>query len=159
MEPPSTVSITVLNQSGRSLDTTQIEQAVRESLAVHGFPAAEVNVLLGDDDVVQQMNAQFRGINQVTDVLTFVDTPGNGEIAIAVPYAERQAAIRRVTLGEELAYLAIHGALHLAGLDDESDLDRLEMMRAMNVIAVRVGLPSDESWCSLLHDEDVVGAA
>ncbi|MFX8316485.1 rRNA maturation RNase YbeY, partial [Acinetobacter baumannii] len=76
------------------------------------------------------MNSEFRGIDQPTDVLTFpadqsvVGAP-LGDIAIGVGYATRQARARGVSLTQELCYLAIHGALHLAGFDDETEQDRL----------------------------------
>jgi ssRNA-specific RNase YbeY (16S rRNA maturation enzyme) len=68
-----------------------------------------------------------------------------------VPYAERQAKLRKVSLSQELGYLAIHGALHLVGFDDGSEPERLAMVREMNVVAVEAGLLPDEDWASILH--------
>lgn len=111
-------------------------------------------MLLTSDERVQSLNREFRALDEPTDVLTFVaDEDANGDIAIAVPYAERQAALRGVTLEQELGYLAIHGALHLVGFDDETEPERAEMAAEMNRAAVAAGLPPDEAWTSLLHGD------
>lgn len=101
------------------------------------------------------MNLRFRGLDEATDVLTF---PGDGvpgaplgDIAIALPYAERQADARGVSVSQELGYLAIHGTLHLLGFDDAAEEDRVEMVREMNRVAVEAGLRPDENWASILH--------
>jgi rRNA maturation RNase YbeY len=112
----------------------------------------DVSVLLTDDSMMQRLNLQFRGIDAPTDVLTFpLDSDGSGDIAISVPYAQRQAAARGVSLTEELGFLAIHGGLHLLGLDDQSEPDRAEMVRRMNLAAEAAGLTPDLEWSSVLH--------
>ncbi len=156
MEPPSSGFVTVLNESGRSIVTEPVADAVSVALRLHGRSPREVNVLLTTDEQVQALNRAYRSLDAPTDVLTFVaDEDANGDIAIAVPYAERQAERRAVSLEQELGYLAIHGALHLVGFDDEDDTDRAEMMREMNRAAMAAGLPPDEAWTSILHGDAV----
>jgi rRNA maturation RNase YbeY len=154
MEPPSSGPVTVVNDSGRPIDAGAIIDAVRVALAQHGRSPEEVTVLLTSDASVREMNRRYRSLDEATDVLTFVaDEDANGDIAIAVPYAERQAALRGVTLEQELGYLAIHGALHLVGFDDETEPERAEMAAEMNRAAIAAGLPPDEAWASLLHGD------
>jgi len=154
MEPPSTRDVTVLNESRRRVRTRFLKHAVGIALSQHGHTDTEVCVLLTSDERVKELNRDFRGIDETTDVLTFPSGEGSdGDVAIAVPYAERQANVRGVTLEQELGYLAIHGALHLAGFDDESESDRAEMVSQMNRAAIAAGLPPDEEWASLLHEE------
>lgn len=163
MEPPSSPKISILNSSGRILSTERIEEAARKAFELsvdrrEVGGGSEVSILLTTDEEVQDLNLRFRGIDEPTDVLTFVDSEGSGDIAIAMPTAERQAELRGVTLTEELAYLAIHGVLHIAGLDDQEDVDRQAMQAEMNRIAQLVGLPADEHWTSLIsHFEEVAG--
>jgi len=113
-----------------------------------------VSILLTEDAEMQALNAQFRNLDESTDVLTFpADIPMLlGDIAISVPYADRQAKVRGVSLSQELAYLAIHGGLHLLGFDDESEDDRKVMIEQMNRAAVAAGLKPDYEWTSLLHE-------
>jgi probable rRNA maturation factor len=158
MEPPSTRLISVLNQTGRRLPTSIVRRAVSYALFAHAAIDREVCVLLTTDEDVRELNHRFRNIDETTDVLSFPagDFPDGplGDIAISVPYARRQAAARKVSLAQELAYLAVHGALHLVGYDDDTDEDRGQMVAEMNRIAVMAELKPDENWSSLLHSED-----
>lgn len=158
MEPPSSRAVTVLNESPYPVTEPPLTRAVGIALEQHGLRDAEVTLLLTSDDRIHELNLRFRGVDSPTDVLTFPsgDQPPAplGDIAISVPYAERQAVERGVTLEQELGYLAIHGALHLAGLDDESESDRAHMVAEMNRAALAAGLEPDEEWASILHSQD-----
>ena len=157
MEPPSKHRIHLVEETDFRLDTTPLRQGVLFALDAEGVPPAEVVVLLADDERIRGLNRDFRGIDEPTDVLTFPNCEGaSGDLAIAVPYAARQASARGVPLATELAYLAIHGALHLCGLDDATEEEADEMRRLMSRAAVRAGLPPDEAWGSLLHEPEVV---
>lgn len=155
MEPPSSHSIEISNESGRRAPRTLIARAVQLSLDLNQSPPAEVSVLLCDDERIRRLNREFRGLDEATDVLTFpaeeIEGGPLGDIAISVPYAQRQARERGVSLDQEIGYLAIHGALHLLGFDDESEEDRATMIREMNRVAIEAGLRPDENWGSLLH--------
>lgn len=115
----------------------------------------EVEVLLADNATLKELNQRMRGVNEATDVLTFpadAHWPGTlGQIAISMDFSSRGAAARGVTLTEETAFLALHGALHLAGWDDETDEQRQKMVAEMNRIARLTGLTPDEDWASQPH--------
>lgn len=88
-----------------------------------------------DERSMRELNASFRAIDRATDVLSFPGekTPEGlhlGDIAIAVPIAERQAAELDHSLGRELRCLLLHGVLHCLGHDHEADdgeMDRIEL--------------------------------
>jgi probable rRNA maturation factor len=157
MEPPSSSNISIRDETGRGIGHSTIERAIARTLELHQRSDATVDVLLTSDQGIQALNRQFRQMDEPTDVLSFPagDMPMGplGDIAISIDYAERQAQARGVGLEHELGYLAIHGALHLLGMDDEEVQDRAEMMAEMNRAAVAAGLPPDEQWHSLLHEE------
>lgn len=157
MEPPSSRNITVINESERAIRQARLIQAMCGAFRRHGKPDAKVCLLLTTDERVRELNRQFRGVDESTDVLTFPagEFAGEllGDVAISVPYAERQARLRKVSLTQELGYLAIHGALHLVGFDDETEPERAEMVRQMNIVALDAGLKPDEHWASILHGE------
>ena len=154
MEPPSPHRIQVVVESPLGFDDVPLRRGIAAALDAEGVRGADVVVLLADDDRIQALNREFRGRDEATDVLTFPSGEGaDGDLAIAVPYAARQAARRGVPLDTELAYLAIHGALHLCGLDDATEDEADEMRRRMSRAAVAVGLPPDEAWGSLLHED------
>ena len=101
-----------------------------------------ITCLIANDAEVRRLNRFFRGKNQATDVLSF--PPANpkgvaGDIAISVDRARIQAAERGHSLADELRILMLHGALHLAGMDHESDSG--EMARAESRWRKRLGLP------------------
>lgn len=115
----------------------------------------EISVLLTSDERIRSLNRDFRGVDEATDVLSF-PAPATcahslGDIAISVDMAARQASARGATLGEELCFLAIHGGLHLLGFDDETERERLDMVRRMNEVAEASGLRPDLTWSSLPH--------
>jgi probable rRNA maturation factor len=86
---------------------------------------------------MKQLNADYRGINKVTDVLSFetalpVQHDGGailGDVVINIPRAESQAKEYGTTFYEELFRLLIHGTLHLLGYDHEESYYRARKMR------------------------------
>jgi probable rRNA maturation factor len=156
-EPPSYHSITVLNHSSLPADNLRIERAVWMCLEIAKAIPSNVTVLLTEDDRVQELNRNFRKMDVCTDVLTFPDEEfPSGDVAIAAPYAARQAEARGIDFQDELVLLAIHGTLHLLGLNDETESGRLDMIRRMYDVADYLGIDKSDDWGSLLHD--AVGA-
>jgi probable rRNA maturation factor len=101
-----------------------------------------ITCLIANDAEVRRLNRFFRGKDQATDVLSFPPANPNGvagDIAISIDRARAQAAERGHSLADELRILMLHGALHLAGMDHESDAG--EMARAESRWRKRLGLP------------------
>lgn len=157
MEPPSKRTIDVLNRSQSDVDTEPLERAALAALECHGL-SGEVCIVLTTDEEVQSLNSAHRQIHKPTDVLTFPASAQArefgqlGDVVIAVPFAARQAARRGVPLDVELAYLAMHGALHLAGFEDETPDDKEAMQAEMARLARQIGLPADPDWASIGHE-------
>ena len=102
---------------------------------------AALAILVTDDEEVRQMNLQFLGIDEPTDVLSFPDEADDfvqgmsdekllGDIAIALPTAQRQAEIAGHSLDAEVAHLLTHGILHLCGYDHVTNAEDEARMRA-----------------------------
>ena len=101
----------------------------RRVLEAEGVPAAELGVLVTGDETVRALNRDYAGEDETTDVLSFslregeefVDAPDGivrlGEVIIAYPTAERQAAGAGRPTAVEVAHLLVHGVLHLLGYD------------------------------------------
>jgi probable rRNA maturation factor len=105
-----------------------------------------VSVLLTTDRAIRRLNRQFRDIDKATDVLSFpadAAFPGKeriaGDLAISVPTARRQAAAQGHALGTEIKVLILHGLLHLAGYDHETDAG--QMARRERLLRDQLGLP------------------
>jgi len=104
----------------------------------------QVTVLLTTDTAIRGLNRRFRGKNKATDVLSFpADFPGPekiaGDLAISVPTALRQALERGHSLSIEVKILILHGLLHLAGYDHETDTG--QMARRERLLRTRLRLP------------------
>jgi probable rRNA maturation factor len=87
-----------------------------------------VDVLITSDAEMKFLNQRFRGKNMATDVLSFPASLGDGrvkpfagEIAISADIARRNARALGHEAAEEVKILVLHGILHLAGYDHESD--------------------------------------
>ena len=113
-------------------------------------------MLLTSSEAIRTLNHRFRALDEPTDVLTFSagDPTGKlcGDIAISSDVAQLQADLRGVSIEEEIAFLAIHGVLHLGGYDDHDESDRSAMVAMMNLIAVSANLQPDYEWHSRLHE-------
>jgi probable rRNA maturation factor len=93
----------------------------------------ELSLAFVDDEEIQRLNLAFRGQDAPTDVLSFADDDGNefptpagapkllGDIVISLERAHAQAALFGHSLERELAFLLVHGLLHLAGFDHDAD--------------------------------------
>lgn len=104
----------------------------------------QVTALLTTDKVLRNLNRRFRGKNKPTDVLSFpAEGPGAkqiaGDLAISVETARCQAIEQGHALSTELKVLILHGLLHLAGYDHESDAG--QMHRRERTLRARLGLP------------------
>lgn len=117
----------------------QVENTLGIALRVLECSAeAEVSVLLTDDVEIQELNLEYRDLDEPTDVLSFPLQEGEGagiqpdmlgDVVISLEYAGRQAAGRGWDLGAELDFLLIHGLLHLLGHDHEEPAEADEMER------------------------------
>jgi probable rRNA maturation factor len=102
--------------------------------------AAGVAVCLVSDAQIARLNRQYRSKSGATDVLSFIAEPKHavrgrftrktgfhlGDIAISPSAARRNARVYRRPVEKELRVLILHGLLHLAGYDHESDNGRME---------------------------------
>ncbi len=94
---------------------------------------AQVNVVLTSDREIHGLNRCFRGIDEPTDVLSFpAITPGGfaGDIVISADIARRNARELGHEPSEEVKILVLHGILHLAGYDHETDNGRMARKEA-----------------------------
>lgn len=140
---------------GEYLRRRIVHRAVREALlqepSLSGSRPVEVSVALVDEPTMAELNARYRGIDRPTDVLSFsLDDPDDpapaqdagdeprllGEIVISAPRAVAQAQEYGHSVERELAYLAVHGCLHLLGYDHEDEPSR-RVMRAREEAALQ----------------------
>lgn len=105
-----------------------------------------LSILLTNDAEVKTLNAQYRGKNKPTNVLSFPDgekiggVRQLGDIAMAYETIAAEAKAQGKALKHHLSHLAIHGTLHLLGHDHEEDAEA-EAMEALEIaILARMGI-------------------
>ena len=123
---------------------------------------AQMSLLITGDETVHNLNIKFRGLDEVTDVLSFsadhggrwegesdppeesdtldfIMPPGElaplGEVIVSYPQAQRQAEEQGVPLEYELALLVVHGVLHLTG-HDHLEREEAELMQSREQAAL-----------------------
>lgn len=106
-------------------------------LASVGETQSELSLDLVGDGRMRRLNRQYRKKDRTTDVLAFAMRESGspvsallGDVVISVPTALRQAKEGGRSLSEELAWLLVHGVLHLCGYDHErSEAEARRMKR------------------------------
>ena len=154
--PRRRVDISVAPPFRESVSRTWLRRLVLYTLDV-AFPGqtCQVSLALTDDDTVRELNLQYRGLDETTDVLSFApDHPGPwegpgemptdrdgsqpfvlpqeepqplGEVVVSYPQAARQARDAGHSVERELALLVIHGVLHLLGHDHHEQAEEARM--------------------------------
>lgn len=116
-------------------------------------PNAEVSVTLVDDQEIQALNREHRGIDQPTDVLSFSQLEGEelaglpvgepvllGDLVISLERCVDQADEYGHSVERELGFLVAHGMLHLLGFDHQSPAEEAVMMGRTEEILGGLGL-------------------
>ncbi len=99
----------------------------------------ELNVVFTDDAKIAELNWRFLHHKGPTDILTFDYENGSAEIVISLDAAVHQASLYHKTLEQELTLYLAHGILHLAGINDQTPLQRRQMRKAEQQLLQRVG--------------------
>lgn len=123
---------------------------------LYGVENGEVSVTLTDNAYIHTLNRQYRGIDRPTDVLSFalneseepeidggLDVNVLGDLIISVERAEEQAADYGHSVRREMAFLTVHGMLHLLGYDHMEDEERAEMEAEQRFVMEKLGIPRE----------------
>lgn len=95
------------------------------------------NFILVDEEEIYTLNKTYRGVDRVTDVITFALEDGDdfqnpefrtlGDVYICIPVAYKQALMYGHSRIREICFLATHGVLHLLGYDHMTEEEEKEM--------------------------------
>ncbi len=138
-----------------------IRRCCNAVLDLEGFTDnSEVDIYFVDSERIREVNNQHRGIDSVTDVLSFplgengvYDTDPEtgakmlGEIMICVSRAQEQADSYGHSFRREMAYLTAHSMLHLLGYDHvNGGLEAVRMREKEETVMINLGLPRNGSY-------------
>ncbi len=137
------------------------EAAARAAIAESAFPQladaarpVELSIVLTDDQQVRALNAEWRGKDRPTNVLSFPQaephdlddaaSPGPelmlGDIVLALETCIREAEEKAIPLTAHAAHLLVHGTLHLLGYDHAEDDSATDMEARETRALARLGL-------------------
>ena len=106
-------------------------------------PLVELSIALVNDRTMSDLHQRYLNIAGPTDVLTFPleEKKRGGEIVICVPEALRRAKEHGASVRNELLLYAIHGMLHLSGMDDRTQrgFERMHRMEDRILSAIGIG--------------------
>jgi probable rRNA maturation factor len=105
---------------------------------------ATVTVRFVDGIEGRALNAEYRGKDYATNVLTFVyddDEPRAGDIVLCAPVVRKEADAQGKTLAAHYAHLVVHGMLHLQGFDHERAAEAAAMEARETAILAQLALP------------------
>ena len=136
------------NQKEYFVDCELLEKQSKSILLFLGCENQELSILLTNDKKIKELNKQYRGYNEATDVLSFPQNEGKknksssllmGDVVISTATAKRQASEHGLSSEEEIVLLLIHGILHLIGFDHErSEEEAFKMKRKTQEIFNRI---------------------
>lgn len=121
--------------------------AIVEAAGLLSTPSSELAIVLTDDSTIRLLNRDWRGVDAPTNVLSFPAsraggaTPFIGDIVLAYETIAREARAERKPFAHHIAYLAVHGFLHLLGYDHLRKKDAEEMEQLERDILRRLRIP------------------
>lgn len=131
-------------------DVKEYKKLIRNVLK-HEKSDKYFNIIFVTKDRIQQINNDYRGINKVTDVITFalMENPSEifmeaelelGDVFICIDRAKEQAAEYNHSIEREMGFLAVHGYLHLIGYDHMTLEDEVVMFKKQDEILEKAEL-------------------
>ncbi len=119
----------------------KVLRAIEKRLKLRGTHT--LSIAFVDHATMRRLNRTYRNKDKVTDILSFITAPplrerggrgelrrnscDLGELILAWPYVKNQAHDLGKSLNEEIAFLLVHGVLHLRGYDHEKKSDAARM--------------------------------
>ncbi len=121
------------------VDTVSLTAAMDRTLATLSQADGEVLLRLVDVDEIQQLNRDYRGKDQPTNVLSFPsDLPVEieeailGDVVICLEVVRKEALEQDKSFENHLLHMAVHGTLHLLGYDHMEE-DEAETMESLEI--------------------------
>ena len=148
--PPIDIAVIINDEAWPDNLEARAEEAVRAALKlakprIKG--AAELSIVLTNDEEQHELNRQWRGKDSSTNVLSFpqIEPFGPvvgllGDITLARETLEREAAEQGTSFADHFTHLVVHGFLHILGYDHLTDAEALQMESLETQILASLGV-------------------
>ena len=133
-----------ITDNGLYKDYDYLYDVINAALEHENVNNAIFSVVFVGDEEIHEMNREYRGVDRVTDVISFAFEDNNdlvyndirmlGDIFICIPQMKRQATEYGHSEKRELSFLAVHGILHLLGYDHMNEEDEKVMFALQELI-------------------------
>lgn len=133
--------IEINNINREKIDKALLKSLGNFVLSKYELNSSLVSVALVSSEKITSLNLAYRKLNKATDVLSFCSSKGEkdadkylGEVILNCQQIGKQAKKLNNSFEHELAFIFIHGLLHLLGYSDEKESDRIKMINLGNQI-------------------------
>lgn len=127
-----------------------LDDVVKRVLKHEDVKNACFSIIFVDSNEIQRINKEYRGMDKVTDVISFAledtkDAIDNdirvlGDIYICIPRMLEQAEDYGHSIKRELSFLTVHGLLHLLGYDHMNKEEEKVMFALQELILNEAGI-------------------
>lgn len=144
-------NIGIFNETDEKIEELEkIEKVLEQAIKIENVKDVEFNVIIVDNKKIHQINKEYRNIDKPTDVISFAlednhDFPDLdyrilGDIYISLDKVYEQSKAYGHSFLRELAFLSVHGFLHLLGYDHMNLEDEKKMFSRQELILNEVGI-------------------
>lgn len=145
-------NIGIFNETQEKVENLEVlEPLLTYALEVENVDNLEFNVIIINNEEIHKINKEYRGIDRPTDVISFaledykdIKYENNyrvlGDIYISIDKVKEQAKEYGHSEKRELAFLAVHGLLHLLGYDHMEKEDEKVMFSKQELILDGYGI-------------------
>lgn len=127
----------IIDEYGVDFDYSYLNKIIDKTLEMEKVKSSNFAIVFIDDEHMHELNKNYRGIDRTTDVLSFAFEDNNkicynirqlGEIYVSIPKMKAQAKEYGHSQKRELAFLVVHGLLHLLGYDHTLGVEEEKVM-------------------------------
>lgn len=140
----------IFNEMDEDLDLEEEKKIIEYALEYKKLNDVIFNVIFVDNETIKNINKEYRAIDRETDVISFALEDDKditfefgrllGDIYISVPKMKEQAKEYGHSEKREMAFLTIHGLLHLLGYDHMTKEDEEVMFKEQELILDGYGI-------------------
>jgi len=144
-------SIGIFNETNQEIkELKDLEKVIDKAIEIEKIDNIEFNIIIVDNEKIHEINREYRHIDKPTDVISFaleddesfpgLETRVLGDIYISLDKVYEQSEAYGHSFFRELAFLTVHGLLHLLGYDHMELEDEKEMFSRQELILNEAGI-------------------